>query len=159
MRIPFNSLPPQSKIWIYQSDKAFTEAQILEIANLIEPFIEQWQRHDANLNASYIIKYNRFIIIAVDEHDEVSGCSVDASVHLIQKIEQKFGVNLTDKLKVAYKEGDTIALNTLADFKKQIALSNITPETIVFNNIVNTVATLKTDWEIPIKQSWLKKYF
>jgi len=159
MRIPFNSLPPQSKIWIYQSDKAFTEAQILEIANLIEPFIEQWQRHDANLNASYIIKYNRFIIIAVDEHDEVSGCSVDASVHLIQKIEQKFGVNLTDKLKVAYKEGDTIALSTLADFKKQIALSNITPETIVFNNIVNTVATLKTDWEIPIKQSWLKKYF
>ncbi|PIX08005.1 MAG: ABC transporter ATPase [Flavobacteriales bacterium CG_4_8_14_3_um_filter_35_10] len=159
MRIPFNSLPPQSKIWIYQSDKAFTEAQILEIANLIEPFIEQWQRHGANLNASYIIKYNRFIIIAVDEHDEVSGCSVDASVHLIQKIEQKFGVNLTDKLKVAYKEGDTIALNTLADFKKQIALSNITPETIVFNNIVNTVATLKTDWEIPIKQSWLKKYF
>ncbi|PIR14150.1 MAG: ABC transporter ATPase [Flavobacteriales bacterium CG_4_9_14_0_2_um_filter_35_242] len=159
MRIPFNSLPPQSKIWIYQSDKAFTEAQILEIANLIEPFIEQWQRHGANLNASYIIKYNRFIIIAVDEHDEVSGCSVDASVHLIQKIEQKFGVNLTDKLKVAYKEGDTIALSTLADFKKQIALSNITPETIVFNNIVNTVATLKTDWEIPIKQSWLKKYF
>jgi len=159
MRIPFNSLPPQSKIWIYQSDKAFTEAQILEIANLIAPFIEQWQRHGANLNASYIIKYNRFIIIAVDEHDEVSGCSVDASVHLIQKIEQKFGVNLTDKLKVAYKEGDTIALSTLADFKKQIALSNITPETIVFNNIVNTVATLKTDWEIPIKQSWLKKYF
>ena len=159
MRVPFNSLPPQSKIWIYQSDKAFTETQILEIANLIEPFIEQWQRHGANLNASYIIKYNRFIIIAVDEHDEVSGCSVDASVHLIQKIEQKFGVNLTDKLKVAYKEGDTIALSTLADFKKQIALSNITPETIVFNNIVNTVATLKTDWEIPIKQSWLKKYF
>lgn len=159
MRVPFNSLPLQSKIWIYQSDKAFTEVQILEIANLMEPFIEQWQRHGVNLKASYIIKYNRFIIIAVDEHDEVSGCSVDASVHLIQKIEQKFGVNLTDKLKVAYKVGDVIALSTLADFKKQIALSNIAPKTIVFNNMVNTVATLKTDWEIPIEQSWLNKYF
>lgn len=159
MRVPFNSLPLQSKIWIYQSDKAFTEAQILEIANLMEPFIEQWQRHGVDLKASYIIKYNRFIIIAVDEHDEVSGCSVDASVHLIQKIEQKFGVNLTDKLKVAYKVCDVIALSTLADFKKQIALSNIAPKTIVFNNMVNTVATLKTDWEIPIKQSWLNKYF
>lgn len=159
MLVPFNSLSPKSKIWIYQSDKAFTDNQIPKITVLLDSFIAQWQRHGEDLKASYKISYNQFIILAVDENHEVSGCSIDASVHIIQKIEAQFQVVLTNKLQIAYKVGEAIQVVSLADFKKQIATSNISLETIVFNNMVTTVAALKTDWEIPVKQSWLNKYF
>ncbi len=159
MLVPFNSLPPQSRIWIYQSDKAFTKTQIIEIEDLIIPFIEQWQRHGEDLKASYKIKYNQFIILAVDKQNEVSGCAIDASVHLIKNLEQKLGIVLTDKLQLAYRVDDAICNLSVADFKTQIATSSISRETIIFNNMVETIGALKTDWEIPLKQSWLNKFF
>lgn len=159
MLVPFNSLLPKSKIWIYQSNNAFNETQISEIALLLDSFIAQWQRHGEDLKASYKISYNRFIILAADENHEVSGCSIDASVHIIRKIETQFQVVLTDKLQIAYKIGNNIQVVSLADFKKQIAISNINLETIIFNNMIETIDALKTDWEIPLRQSWLNKFF
>lgn len=159
MLVPFSDLHLQSKIWIYQSNKAFTNSQIAEITTIIEAFLTQWRGHGKDLKASYKISYNQFIILAVDEQSEFSGCAIDESVHLIQKIEVRFQVVLTNKLQIAHKVGDAIQVVSLADFKEQIATSNISPETIVFNNMVTTVAALKTEWEVPAKQSWLNKYF
>jgi hypothetical protein len=53
-----------------------------------------WQR----LESSYELKYNRFIIIAVNQDVQpATGCSIDSSVEFIQSLEQKYNVDLLDK--------------------------------------------------------------
>ena len=157
MFVPFNTLPLNSRIWIYQSNRAFLEKELLSIKESLKTFITNWQRHGSGLKASYKIIYNQFIVIAVA--DMVSGCSIDASVHTLQKIEQQFNVNLTDKMQTAFKNGDNINTVSLSEFKKYVGLNKITEDTIVFNNMVDTVVGLQNNWEVPAKNSWHKKYF
>ncbi|MCF6212665.1 MAG: ABC transporter ATPase [Flavobacteriaceae bacterium] len=157
MFVPFNTLPETSKLWVYQANNAFSEDQLTIIDALLEKFINQWQRHGADLESSYKIVYNQFIVIAVN--DTVSGCSIDASVHVIQEIEKHFNVELTNKLQVAFRSDTNINTVSLADFKKYIALNKISKHTIVFNNMVDTIGTFQTQWEVPANQSWHNKYF
>jgi len=159
MLVPFNSLPIKSRIWVYQSNKYFANNNINKIKTLIEPFVDNWQRHGKDLKASYKIFYNQFIVLAVDESNEVSGCSIDASMHVIQQIEQEFKADLTNKLQVAFRDGDNINTVSITDFKKYITLLKINRETIVFNNMVDSISALQTQWEVPAKKSWHRKYF
>ena len=52
------------------------------------------------------------------EVQNATGCSIDASVHFIQQLEQEFQIDLLDKMNVTYKMGEHIAHKTLIDFKK-----------------------------------------
>ena len=90
MYLPFDSLPEESKIWIYQSNRKFSDDEISQIDEDLKLFIDNWSAHGTPLNASYQLKYNRFIILAVNQENQIAtGCSIDASVQFIQKLEQK----------------------------------------------------------------------
>jgi hypothetical protein len=44
----------------------------------------EWAAHGTSLVSSYQLKYNRFIILAVDQDvQSATGCSIDASVEFI----------------------------------------------------------------------------
>jgi len=45
-----------------------------------------------------------------------SGCSIDASVRFIQSLEKEFGIDLLDKMNVAFYNGEFIAHKSLSDF-------------------------------------------
>ena len=61
-------------------------------------FMEQWTRHGSNLRGSFTIKYNQFLVLAVDEDfNAISGCSIDASVHFVQELEKIFNVEMMNK--------------------------------------------------------------
>ena len=119
MLVNFNILPETSRVWIYQANRSFTETELKEISDKLDTFLIQWTAHGSNLQAGYEIKYKRFIIIALDQNlSSASGCSIDASVHFIQKLEQYYNVDLLDKMNVSYKQGEYIAYKTLLDFRK-----------------------------------------
>ena len=119
MYIPFDELPGHSRVWIYQSNRKFSDEEIAEIERLTKEFIENWAAHGTSLAASFVTKYNRFIIIAVNQDvQQATGCSIDASVQFIQKLEAKYQVDLLDKMNVTFKVGEHIAHKTLIDFKK-----------------------------------------
>lgn len=157
MLVDFNTLPQNTKVWVFQSNRSFTKKEIPKINELLEQFIAGWQRHGSDLRASFKIVYNHFIVLAVA--DEVSGCSIDVSVHAMLKIEQQFALNLTDKLQVAFRDGENINTVSLADFKKYVGLGKINSDTIVFNNMVDSVVALQNNWEVPASASWHQKYF
>jgi len=159
MLVSFESLPDSSRVWIYQANRSFTEEEIQEISNKLDLFIEKWTAHGANLKASYEIKYNRFITIALDQQlNAASGCSIDASVQFIQQLEKEYKVDLLDKMNVSYKQGEFIAYKSLADFRKMAKEKAVSPNTIVFNNLVNNKAEYLLDWEVPASQSWHKRF-
>ena len=160
MYVPFDNLPQESKIWIYQSNRKFSDIEMTEIENGLQPFVENWSAHGTALEASYLLKYNRFIILAVNQEiQSATGCSIDASVAFIQNLEQKYQVDLLDKMNVTFKNGVHIAHKSLIDFKKMAKEKAVNENTIVFNNLVNTIEEFNENWEVPAGESWHSRFF
>lgn len=159
MLVNFDSLKDTSKIWIYQSNRTFSEVEVAEISHNLDSFIGTWKRHGEDLKASYQIKYNQFIVIAVDEnYNEVSGCSIDASVNLIKQFEKKFSVDLTNKLNISFKDNNNINVVSLADFQNYAKQQKITSNTVVFNNMITNKADFEEHWEVTADKSWHKRF-
>ena len=87
-----------------------------------------------------------------------SGCSIDASVHYIQSLENKYNVDLLDKMNVSYKQGEYIAYKELKDFKKMAKERAVSKNTIVFNNLVATKQDYIENWEVPASESWHSRF-
>lgn len=159
MFVKFEDLDKNARVWIYQSNREFSNNEVEIIKEKTLDFIENWQRHGDNLKASFCIKYNQFIVLAVDEnYNNVSGCSIDASVNLIKSIEKAFSVDLTNKLNISFKDANNINVVTLADFQKYVKQQKITANTIVFNNMVATKEAFENNWEVPADKSWHKRF-
>jgi len=159
MFVDFKLLPDSSRVWIYQADREFTEHEIEQISKKLYAFISNWKRHGEDLKASFQLKYNQFIILAVDEnHNDVSGCSIDASVHIIKKLEREFNVDLLNKMRVSFKDGTNINIVSLKDFAEYAKLQKINADTVVFNNMVNSKADFESAWEVEASKSWHAKF-
>ena len=155
MLVDFKSLPESSRVWIYQANRSFTDDELNQIRNEINVFITDWTAHGADLKASYEIRYKRFLILALDQSlNSASGCSIDASVHFIQSLEKKFKVILLDKMNVSYKQGEYVAYKSLVDFKKMAKQKAVSPNTVVFNNLVTNIEEYQEHWEVPASESW-----
>lgn len=159
MLVDFSSLPEESRIWIYQANRSFTQEEIQEIEGKLNVFIENWTAHGKDLQSGYLIKYKRFIIIGLNQNlNTATGCSIDSSVHFIQQLEQEYNVDLMDKMNVSYKQGDFIAYKTLINFKKMVKDRAVSKNTIVFNNLVTNIAEFNENWEVPAKDSWHNRF-
>lgn len=160
MYIPFENLPEESRIWIYQSNRKFSDDEITEIENDLKAFVENWAAHGTALEASYLLKYSRFIVLAVNQEvQQATGCSIDSSVAFIQNLEKKYDVELLDKMNVTFKNGEHIAHKSLIDFKRMAKEKAVTQNTIVFNNLVNTIEEFNESWEVPASDSWHSRFF
>ncbi|NOY47420.1 MAG: ABC transporter ATPase [Chlorobi bacterium] len=159
MLVDFNTLPETSKVWIYQANRSFSESELKEITSKLDTFIENWTAHGSDLQAGYEIKYKRFIILALNQNlNAASGCSIDASVHFIQQLEQTYNVDLMDKMNVSYKQGEFVAYKSLVDFRKMAKQKAVSKNTIVFNNLVTNKAEYLENWEVPAKDSWHSRF-
>ena len=157
---PFENLPDESRIWIYHSSRKFSEDEVADIEKNLVEFVTNWAAHGTSLEASFQIKYNRFIILAVNQEvQQATGCSIDKSVEFIQNLEQKYEVDLLDKMNVAFKQGEYITYKTLLEFKKLAKDKSVSENTIVFNNLVNTIEEFNESWEIPAVDSWHSRFF
>lgn len=159
MLVDFDTLPDHSRVWIFQASRTFTSDELQEIQEGLDDFIRQWTAHGSDLKAGYVIKYNRFIVLALDQSKmAASGCSIDASVHFIQELEKKYDVQLLDKMNVSYKQGEFVAYKPLTDFKKMAKQRAVSGNTIVFNNLVATKAEYLENWEVPASESWHARF-
>lgn len=146
---------PHSRVWIYQSNRAFTNTELAKIEEKLNNFTAQWSAHGKLLKAKAEIPNPFFIVLIVDENQApATGCSIDSSVKVIKEIEAEFGVDLFDRFNMAYKDGEQIKVNSKSDFETLISIKKINADTIVFNNMVQTLAEYQSKWEVPIKNSW-----
>jgi len=160
MYVDFDTLNDNSRVWVYQSSREFNAEEVKTIEAKLKDFVNDWTRHGDDLKASFEIKYNHFIILAVDESfNQVSGCSIDASTHVFKEFENEFKVELLNKMNTAFKHEDHINVVSLADFQKYVKEDRIHPDTFVFNNMIQNKADLETLWEVPANRSWHSRYF
>lgn len=154
------SFSPQSRVWIYQSNREFTASEVAEIQEKLDAFTAQWLAHGHQLKAKAEIIHNFFIVITVDETaSNVTGCSIDASVRVLKEIEAQYNLDLFNRFNMAYMTDNKVFSLNKEDFETLVSIKKITPDTIVFNNMVQTREEFETKWQVPFAQSWHNTVF
>lgn len=159
MYISFDLLSDNARLWVYQSSKLINEDEQKEIINEAQSFINQWTAHGNNLQASFEIKYSRFLLIAVDEDiANATGCSIDSSVGFIRSIGQKYGLELFDRTQIAFTIDENIEVKSMSDFKSEIKSGKMSEQIKVFNNAITKKEELKSKWLLPLSESWAGRF-
>jgi hypothetical protein len=149
---------PDSRVWIYQSNRPFSTNEAIEIENMLKEFVGQWNSHGTPVEGFCTLLFGQFIMLMADETAMgVSGCSTDSSVRLIKEIEKLFNVNLFDRQMLAFVIEEKVQLIPLNQLKYAADNHFIVAATIYFNNPVQTKAEFENSWMIPINASWLAK--
>lgn len=149
---------PDSRVWVYQSNRLFSMGEALEIEETLKDFTEKWQSHGSPIKGAAYLFFGQFIVLLADETTTgVSGCSTDSSVRLIKEIEQQFSVNMFDRITLAFVVKDKVQLLPFSQLQYAVENEFINGDTLYFNNLVQTKNELENNWIIPVKNSWLNK--
>ena len=144
---------PTARVWVYQSNRLLSMGETLQVDEILQHFVSQWQSHGAKVNGFATVFFGQFIILMAD--DSVSGCSTDSSVRVIKLIEETFKVSLFDRQLLAFVVKDKLQLVPMAQLKHAVTHGMIAGDDLFFNNVVTTKAELENNWIIPLNQSWL----
>jgi hypothetical protein len=104
--------------------------------------------HNKALRAEGKVLYKAFVILAVDSQgNHASGCSVDSSVRFLKSLEEKYELDLFDRLRMAYLDGDNLSFIHINEIDNMYKSGRINDKTTVFNNLVNTNYSLNNQWK------------
>ena len=160
MFVPFDQLPDNARVWIYPSSRNFSPDELLVIRQKTKAFLEQWTAHGTELQAGLDLPYHRFIVLGLNESiQSASGCSIDASVHFIQSLEETFKITLLDKMNVTFRNKNSIDHISLKEFQTKAKEKKVNSDVIVFNNLVQNKMEYDSFWEVPASSSWHARYF
>jgi hypothetical protein len=147
-----------SRVWIYQAGRLFSPGEALDIEEMLGAFTENWKSHGTPVKGYANLFFGQFLVLMADESATgVSGCSTDSSVRLVKQIEQQFSVNMFDRTTLAFVIKDSVQLLPLSQLSYALERNFISPDTLYFNNLVQTKQELENNWIIPVKESWLSK--
>ena len=159
MWVNFEELPLQSRVWVFQSNRIMTSSEQSSIDDAVKYFVQKWSTHGVHMLASHVLFHNCFVVIAADEQKQAaSGCSIDSFTALFKVFGTQYNLSFFDRFSIAHKLGDEVVISDLDYFKQLIGDGRITPDTLVFNNLIEQKQDLSTKWELPLKESWQKRY-
>ncbi len=154
----FQGFPDSTRVWIYQSNRPFSDKEKTVLQSQLNAFAQSWTAHTLPLSAAAALLYDRFLILVVDESKEqASGCSIDSSVNFIKSIEQQYNIQLFDRLLFAFKNGDEVQSVPRSIFTQLYKDGKINDDTLVFDNMVTTLGDLRQNWLKPLSKSWHKR--
>jgi len=156
MFVPFQSLPDNARVWIYQADRKFSDSEKNTISESLHSFTLQWLVHGQPMDASFDIAHDQFIVLAAN--DQASGCSIDSSVRTIKELGENLNIDFFNRQVVAFKKDGKVMTIGMQELKKTFEAGHWNQNSEVFNNLVGTKGELEKGWLIPAGNSWLKRY-
>lgn len=97
----FTDLHPNSKLWIYASNRALNLTEMEWLNEQLYKFANEWASHGNNLTARAEVLNPYFVVFAVDlSKEEASGCSIDKSVRLMKELGKELNVDFFNRLNV-----------------------------------------------------------
>lgn len=152
----FKDFSPESKIWIYQSNRKLNDEEVASINRILGDFSVTWTAHNHQLKAESLVLKNHFLVFCVDENiEKASGCSIDKSYHVIRSIEKEFKINLFNRLLIAFEADNEIEVIHMNDFIERINNQQLPADTTIYNNSITTLKQFNTEWQLPASQSWI----
>jgi hypothetical protein len=94
-----------------------------------------------------------------EEGDRMCGRAVDNSVRFVKELETKYKLILLDRNMMAYIDNKgNVQGCKLDELNQLIEEGKISPETKVFNNLIQNKTEFDTKWTVPISESWHQNY-
>ena len=158
-QLSYINFAEDSKVWIYQCSRMFTEEEADQLKMEIHEFSKQWVSHNQQLTAFGMLMHSQFIVLMVDESKAgASGCSIDKSVHFMKYIEQKYQVDLFDRMTFAYFDEGKVKTIKQKEMSELYQAGRINDQTMVFNNLVKNRSEFEQGWVVPLGDSWHKRF-
>ncbi len=159
MYIPFQEMPGQARIWVYQASRSLLAPELDQIKQILTQSCQNWEAHGAPLQASFEIKYNQVIIVAVNEAmNAASGCSIDASTRWFKSLGETLQVDFFSR-DVAVVREEQVELLALGQLKSAVDAGLLTPEDQIITPLLQSVEQYRNQWLSTADQSYLKRYF
>ena len=149
-----NHLSDSSRIWIFGADRGLTGDEIRDIRDTMHRFLGSWAAHNVPLAASAEVLHDRFIVVALDESMNASGCSIDTLFQQISAIEKRFGLKLLDSSFVYYRGERGVEATDRAGFRKLASEGMVSEETAVFDPALGTLGELRAQFPKAAGESW-----
>ena len=100
-------------------------------------------------------------VVSKEEYEilkkEDGSAVVDGSIN-IYDIEENFDISLLNRETIAFKDGDNIKKINLKNLKDEVIAGNLHPNTIVFNNLIESKKDYVNIWETSASKTWLKRF-
>jgi hypothetical protein len=157
MFVTFDTLPDEARIWVYQSHRALTKTEQDIVLKTGQQFLDQWATHGQTLIGSIKVIEGYFVVIAVDDRQLPSGCSIDASVALMRDLGSKLKVDFFGRTNVPLWVDQSVQVVPMQDLKEQIKRGIVSDDTLLFNTLIQDKGGLAS-WIVSIKNSWLARY-
>jgi hypothetical protein len=144
------------KVWVFVASRSISELEQKEILDAGKNFMQSWNAHGAEVKGDLDILINQVIVVKADQsYTQNSGCSIDKLTHFIKGIEQKFGLELLNRMYVPFSENDNWQVAHVTQLKsKQLKKEN----TKVLNIMVNDTETFNTQFLQSAENSWVANY-
>lgn len=149
---------PETRVWIYPCSRKLTDAEAEIAENQLLAFCKTWTAHNQALRAAAEIFENRLVILAVDESQAgASGCSIDKSVHFLEQLGQRLGVDFFDRMTFGWVSGDAVIFGNQTALAEAVRTGKISSETLMLNTLAKNRRELAEQWLVPFAQSWHRR--
>ena len=147
-----------NRVWCYIISQPLSETALQELLNMGKKFTNEWTAHENKLSAEIKVLFDRILFVTVNEDiTAASGCSIDKLTRFIKETEKHFGIELLNRLLVAYKLNDKVEVVHSSRIKELIQNGTINENTVILHTAVSTQSEF-INWELPLKSTWLSKY-
>ncbi len=160
-RVAFDALPDHARVFVFAADRSLAPNEQAALLADVDAFLDGWAAHGVPLRCGRDFRYDRFLLIAVDEQAAgVSGCSIDALTQKLRQHERTLAVALMDNGPVLYRSESGIARVSRAAFGDLAEAGAVSPTTVVFNNAVPDLGGIRSGkWETAARDSWHARTF
>ncbi len=159
--VSFEALPDGSRLWVFGVERALAGADREAFLSAVDQFLETWEAHGVPLTCGRDWRWERFLLVAVDEDSEPpSGCSIDAMVGVLKKQERRLGMQIIDNTPVWFVADGEVRRVSRQDFHRLAEEGAVGPDTVVFDNTVTRLKDARAGrWEVPARESWHQRVF
>ena len=152
MLFDYSNISDSSKVWIFQTDRKFSDLEKEIISTRITNFISYWETHNRPVYSTFKL-FDYFLCIFVDEANYVtSGCSIDSLVKEVKSIGTELELDFFNRQNIVYNDFGKEAIISIDKFKS-LKKNNLK----VYNNLVSTKLDFENKWLVNVKDSWLNR--
>lgn len=152
----YTDMPRDSKVWVYAANRILTEQELTEINLAGNDFTRSWTAHNQQLKASFTIFHNVFMVFMVDEnHNEVSGCGIDKSVHFMQDLDKRYQLDVFNRLRLELWQNNSVIITNKQKLSVMVQEGTVNEQTLFFNKNISTKKQFDEQFQIPLSESWV----
>ncbi len=149
----------QQYTWFFSLSQTLSSEQETALKADFDRFVSQWNTHGSPVDGLIQIRHARFVIIQSNPAEaRPSGCSIDSLKQGVGKILQQHGLESVEASYVFFQQDDqTIRSTDFRQIPQLIREGVLKADTLIFDHSLSQSDDLRK-WEVPLKQSWLKRY-